>query len=229
MKTEKTPHGNPERLILFTRRPEPGRTKTRLIPLLGQEGAAAFQRQMTEHTLSMARRYIRTHACDLEIRFEGGTPEQMARWLGEDLLLAPQKDGHLGERMGNALESAFHCGVQRAVLAGTDIPGITAGTFESAFAALTVHHTVFGPARDGGYYLVGMQRSVSRRAIPLIFEDIPWGTGIVLEKTLDRLTSLGLSAALTEVLRDVDRPEDLAEEKMDFSEAAKKDGRRPLR
>ncbi len=210
MKTEKAPHGHPERLILFTRRPEPGRVKTRLIPLLGPVGAADLQRQMAEHVLSVAQRYIRTHACDIEIRFEGGTPDQMTRWLGEDLLLAPQKDGNLGERMGNALESAFHCGVQRAVLAGTDIPGITADTFETAFTALTVHHTVFGPARDGGYYLVGMQTSVSRRAIPLIFEDIPWGTGIVLEKTLDRLKSSGLSAALTERLQDVDRPEDLA-------------------
>ncbi len=200
---------HPNRLILFTRYPEPGRTKTRLIPCLGAQGAAALQRNMTERLLAVARRYATGRACSLEIRYEGGTLRKVLRWLGPHIRVVPQGDGHLGRRMGRAFEAAFEAGAVRAVLVGTDIPGITPSTLKRAFRTLAHHDLVFGPAEDGGYYLVGMHRRTGREAIFRIFGAMPWGTSAVLGKTLDVARRYGFTFALTESLRDVDRPEDL--------------------
>lgn len=202
--------GNPKRLILFTRWPGPGRTKTRLIPRLGAEGAADLHRQMTEHVLSAVCRYTERHACDLEIRYTGGSRRQMTRWLGNGFLYALQAKGDIGRRMEAALEAAFKSGVQRAVLIGSDIPGITAAILEEAFEALHSHAVVFGPAQDGGYYLIGMQRAAASKALRFLFKHVPWGTESVLDQTLEIVQSLQVTAAFTEALRDVDRPEDLA-------------------
>ena len=199
-----------QRLILFTRYPEPGRTKTRLIPCLGPEGAADLQRRMTERLLNTARRYSTGCSCGLEIRYEGGTRDRMADWLGPGLTFAPQGGGGLDRRMGRALEEAFAAGMEQAVITGTDIPGIDTGILRKAFEALADHELVLGPAADGGYYLIGMRENCATQAIPAIFSNIPWGTGAVLTKTLESAEAAGLRVALTEVLQDVDRPEDLA-------------------
>jgi rSAM/selenodomain-associated transferase 2/rSAM/selenodomain-associated transferase 1 len=165
---------------------------------------------MTEHLLANARRFTEDQPCDLEVRYEGGNRKQMADWLGAGLLLRPQGEGDLDRRMGKALENAFAVGAERVVLIGTDIPGITSETLKKAFEALRTCELVFGPAMDGGYYLIGMQRKTAGRAMPFVFEDIPWGTGAVLQKTLAAVKRIGLSFTLIDLLQDVDRPEDLS-------------------
>ena len=89
-------------LIIFTRYPEPGTTKTRLIPTLGPNGAAKLQRCMTEHTLGRARKLSNRRQVTIELRHEGGSEEQFARWLGTDLSILPQGGGDFGFQPGQA-------------------------------------------------------------------------------------------------------------------------------
>jgi hypothetical protein len=199
-----------EQLVIFTRYPEPGITKTRLIPVLGPEGAAAVQRQMTEHLLDSVCRLVRTRPLAVEIRFAGGDVRLMQAWLGSNFLYAAQGDGELDKRMTAALAAAFDAGAEAAVIIGTDIPGITAGIIGRAFDALKEKDAVFGPAADGGYYLVGLRKGAFGRALPTLFTGMPWGTNRVLGLSLERAAERMLSVALLDALEDVDRPEDLA-------------------
>jgi len=107
-----------KQLIVFTRFPMPGKTKTRLIPHLGADGAARLQREMTEHTVRQARKT----GAKIEIRYTGGSAGQMCNWLGKDLHYAEQGGGDLGERMAHAFEEAFAGGAERVVLVGSDCP-----------------------------------------------------------------------------------------------------------
>ena len=169
------PYATRQRLIIFTRYPEPGKTKTRLISRLGPQGAAELQRRMTKHLLSTVSGLTTDHPVEVEIRYDGGSDDQMRSWLGEDFTLTPQSDGELDERMGLAFSNAFECGVNRAVIIGTDIPGITTGILQRAFEALKQCDLVFGPAIDGGYYLIGMHAKSFKQALPELFIAIPWG------------------------------------------------------
>jgi len=210
-------------LIIFTRYPEPGKTKTRLIPALGADGAADLQRQMTEHTLRQARMLrarngvmrlseegkaltgeAEEDAIALAVRFTGGDRGLMQAWLGGDLIYQPQGEGDLGTRMAQAFRTAFSAGAERVVTVGIDCPELDVERMQTAFEALNQSPLVLGPALDGGYYLIGLQR-----LIPELFVDVPWGTATVLQTTVAIAKKLGLSPAYLSPLDDVDRPEDL--------------------
>ena len=191
-------------MIVFTRYPEPGESKTRLIPALGPRGAADLHRKMTEHTLSWARRWKERFPASLEVHFTGGSEESFQKWLGPDLSYRPQPEGNLGGRMHEAFRQAFQEGVEKVVIVGTDCPGLTEDLTQEAFAGLDQGEVALGPAKDGGYYLVGLRRPVEE-----LFRGIPWGTGEVRAKTLETARRLGLRVSLLKPLDDVDRPEDL--------------------
>jgi hypothetical protein len=193
-----------DRLIIFTRYPEPGKTKTRLIPALGPEGAADLQRQMSEHTLSWARKLENISAVSLEVRYEGGDEDRFRQWFGSDIPFFHQGNGDLGARMARAFEEAFQAGMGRVIIVGTDCPDLRDGFVREAFAALHHNDIVLGPAKDGGYYLIGLCR-----VIPQLFGKIPWGTAEVLPKTLEIAEDMKLRVFLLDPLGDVDRPEDL--------------------
>ncbi|HAK94415.1 MAG TPA: hypothetical protein DCM87_05300 [Planctomycetes bacterium] len=193
-----------ECLILFTRYPEPGTTKTRLIPALGAEGAARLQRRMTERAVAAARALARSRGAAVRVAFSGGSAARMRRWLGNSIAFVPQAGADLGERMLDALQGAFAAGHRRVVLAGTDCPGLGEAVLAGAFDTLPAHDLVLGPALDGGYYLIGMAR-----AIPELFAGIPWSTEVVFERTRAAAAAKGLRIACTQVLGDIDRPEDL--------------------
>ncbi len=193
-----------ERLIVFTRYPEPGKTKSRLIPVLGAEGAAEFQRQMTEHAMAQAREVINERLVSVEVRYEGGDKRLIRKWLGPGLSYCPQGNGGLGERMARAFREAFEAGMERVVLVGTDCPSRTAAIMQGAFDALIGSDLVLGPASDGGYYLIGL-----RRMAPELFVDMPWGTAEVMKRTMNVAERVGISTVVLETLDDVDRPEDL--------------------
>jgi rSAM/selenodomain-associated transferase 1 len=192
------------RLIIFTRYPEPGKTKTRLIPALGPEGAADLHRQMTDHTLTWARQLKNNSAISLEVRYEGGDERLVRQWLGPDIPCCPQENGDLGERMAHAFQGAFSAGMARIIIVGTDVPGLTGNLTRTAFDALLENDVVLGPAKDGGYYLIGL-----RKPVPQLFAGIPWGSGEVLPKTLRIAADLNFRVFLLEPLADVDLPEDL--------------------
>jgi len=141
----------------------------------------------------------------LEVRFDGGSEEGMRRWLGPGAIYSPQGLGDLGERMEAAIRGAIQEGVGRAVLFGTDIPGLRSEYLGEAFEALVDKDIVLGPSEDGGYWLVGLKGAAE------IFRNIPWDTGEVLEKTLVKADALGLSVHLLERQRDLDTIEDLGE------------------
>lgn len=193
-----------EQLVVFTRCPEPGRTKTRLIPVVGREGAAELQRRMTEHTMHTAGTLAGRRPLSLEVRFEGGSERLIRRWLGPDSAYAEQGGRDLGEKMRRAFDDAFARSMTRVVVVGCDCPGVTARLLESAFDALRERDVVLGPASDGGYYLIGL-----RAPEPRVFQDIPWGTAEALARTLEAAQAAALSVCRLETLDDVDRPEDL--------------------
>jgi hypothetical protein len=193
------------RLIIFTRYPEPGKTKTRLIPALGPEGAADLHRKMVDSTLTWARQLKNNSAVSLEFCYEGGDERRVRQWLGSDIPCCRQVNGDLGARMARAFTEAFSAGMGRVIIVGTDCPGLTGGLVRTACEALMDNDVVLGPAKDGGYYLIGL-----RKPMPQLFGGIPWGTGEVLPKTLGIAADLKLQVFLLESLDDVDRPEDLA-------------------
>ncbi len=199
-----------ERLIIFTRYPEPGRTKTRFIPHLGTDGAAELQRRMTEHIVSKIRNLTTTRPISIEIRYEGGNQKLMEGWLGADYIYLLQSKGDLDRRMGEAFEAAFVTGAATAVIIGTDIPGISVENLHKAFNSLQNVDLVLGPANDGGYYLIGLTQSTFNRALSQLMTNISWGSESVLDQSVKIAERMGLKYTLLEKLADVDRPEDLA-------------------
>jgi hypothetical protein len=204
-----TPARNEERasarLVIFTRFPQAGQTKTRLIPLLGAQGAADLQRRMAEHAVTQARKLADARALLIEICFEGASERNMRRWLGPRFSYRRQGAGDIGERMARAFRRAFHDGASRVALIGSDCPARTAEYLSASFDALERVDLALGPAHDGGYHLIGL-----RRHIPQLFGRIDWGTNRVLSQTLAVADNLSLSHELLDALPDIDRPEDLA-------------------
>lgn len=192
------------RLLVFTRYPDPGTTKTRMIPALGPEGAARLQRDMTAHTLAIARRWSRDADGEIVVRFSGGTPALMRDMFGDDLVYLPQGEGDLGERLKRAIKSEADRDAQAIVAIGCDCPFLDKAILNQAFAALHSHDVTIGPASDGGYYLIG-----TRHPQPSLFENISWGSEYVLAQTLDAARVLGLELAQLVTLSDVDTPQDL--------------------
>ncbi|MBU7582198.1 MAG: TIGR04282 family arsenosugar biosynthesis glycosyltransferase [Nostoc sp. TH1S01] len=194
-----------QHLIIFTRYPEPGQTKTRLIPALGSIGAANLQQQMTEYTLLQVHELQKAINFSVEVRFAGGSLQLMQDWLGWELLYASQGDGDLGSRMARSLVDAFQKSAESVIIIGTDCPGLTSQILAAAFQQLQTVELVLGPALDGGYYLIGV-----RRFIPELFTNIDWGTSQVLPQTVAIAEKLGVSPIYLPALADVDRPEDLS-------------------
>jgi len=208
MRTHPNTGGPLRLLIVFTRYPTPGSTKTRLIPALGEEGAADVQRQMTEHIMETVRP-LTGEQVELRVRFEGGDPGSMVQWLGEDLLYTSQGEGDLGERMRRAFTESFQERLERVVIIGTDCPSLGAEDIEEAFDLLTENALVLGPASDGGYYLIGIRSDAPGWVCELVFENIPWGTDQVFNTTMNLLAETGLDVGLLDEKADVDEPEDL--------------------
>ncbi|NES17420.1 MAG: glycosyltransferase [Symploca sp. SIO3E6] len=194
-----------ERLIVFTRYPEPGKTKTRMMPVLGAEGAARLQRQLTENTLSQVKELAASRPLSTEVHFTGGTEQLMQAWLGADWNYRLQAEGDLGQRMASAFAASFAVGMTRVVTIGIDCPDLKASLIEQAFEALKQHDLVLGPAEDGGYYLIGLQRMVGD-----LFVGINWGTSQVRQQTVEIAEQLDLKVAFLPLLNDIDRPEDLS-------------------
>jgi len=196
--------GSRRRLILFARFPEPERVKTRLIPLLGAEGAAALHRRLVLRTFRMALDASRAADAELEIRFTGDDENAMHHWLGDEVICRAQCDGDLGWRMVGALEDSFREGARATVIIGSDCPELTADLLTAAFDKLSQAQVVFGPARDGGYYLVGLTQPV-----PQLFRDVHWSTGTVLTESIFISRQAGFEPTLLAPLSDLDVPGDL--------------------
>lgn len=182
------------RVVVFTRYPTPGQAKTRLIPALGAERAAALHRRLTERTLAA----VRASGLPYELRVTGATPAAFVDWLGF-VPAVDQGPGDLGARLARAGPP------YPTLFIGADAPDLTADLLRAAAGALDTDEAVIGPAEDGGYWLLGLAREVAA-----VFRDIAWGTDMVSAQTLARLAEGGIDPARLPVLADCDRPEDLA-------------------
>jgi len=188
-------------VIVFAK--APGEAKTRLVPALGAEGAAALHRRLVMHCLRAASD-SRLGPVELWCAPDTSHPffRECERRIGAGL--HAQGEGDLGARMQRAFESAL-AHAARAVLVGSDIPALSAQYLRDAERALAGgDDVVIGPAEDGGYVLVGLSR-----CDPELFRGIPWGGPKVLPETRRRIAALGWRLRELPALWDVDRPEDL--------------------
>ncbi len=209
-----------QRLIIFTRYPVPGKTKTRLIPALGANGAARLQREMTEFTITNLYPLLQAANFEIYIYYSGGDRDLMKAWLDpvieklnfemnspnqvNALHYQKQANGDLGHRMQGAFDDAFQSGIKQAIIVGTDCPDLNLALITEAFTALQCHEVVLGPAQDGGYYLIGLNRS-----LPMLFQQIIWGSDRVLAQTQQIVKKHNLSHYFLKTLTDIDHPEDL--------------------
>lgn len=195
----KFPHA---RLLVFSRAPVPGRVKTRLVPLLGPRGAAALQARFTRERLALA---CAANLCPVELWCSPGCDTDFFRYCARRFAISlhAQPSGDLGRRMHLALSDALGRGGS-AVLIGTDCPGLTEADLEEAFSALERGTSVvLGPATDGGYYLIGL-----RRSLPTLFCAMAWGSGRVYAETVARLDRQEIPYHSLRRRDDVDTPED---------------------
>lgn len=199
---------NRRSVAVLMRYPQPGSTKTRLIPAFGAAEAAALHRAMAEFTVEVACSAARATAIEVTVHHAGADHRQMAAWLGDDLAFEPQREGDLGARIQGALEHAIAHGAGKALVVGTDCPELMPRHIEAAWQALDAADVVLGPAHDGGYYLLGIRAS-ARTRLAALFDAIPWGGDEVLHMTSKRADAAGLSTAILDPLHDVDRPEDV--------------------
>jgi len=191
-------------LLVFTKAPEPGVSKTRLIPVLGAAKAAAAHETLALRTLdAIAGLTEEGYEVSLWSPVVHPTLDRWANRFGLPLYL--QVVGDLGRKMQQGLASVLECGATQALLIGSDCPVMTTEYIRQASAALQTSDLVLGPAEDGGYVLIGC-----KRPHPELFANITWGSDKVLAQTLERAEQLMLSVTLLEMMWDVDRPEDWA-------------------
>ena len=198
-----------QELIIFTRYPIAGQTKTRLIQELGAEGAAQLQKDMTERIVQICREMIKPNNIRLEVHFTGGSETLMQEWLGNDIPLRAQEGNDLGQRMHSSFEKAWQNGAQRAVILGSDCPQLGVVIIKEALHALEKNHLVLGPSTDGGYYLIGTTCDLPKEIYSLLFLNIAWGTADVFPETLRRARKNGLKTTILKELHDIDLPDDL--------------------
>lgn len=182
--------------------PQAGLAKTRLIPALGAEGAAALAQRMLRHSVAEA---LAAAVGPVTLCAAPDLSHPVFRELGQEprLTLAVQGEGDLGARMLRALQRTL-AGHACALLIGTDAPDLDAACLRAARAALATHDAVLVPAHDGGYALIGLHR-----AEPRLFEALPWSTSQVLARTRERMREAGLRCAELAPLHDIDEPGDL--------------------
>ena len=189
------------RIVIFAKAPVPGRVKTRLIPILGEEGSARLAQRMLADTVANAQ------AAGLAPPELCATPHSDdPSWAGHlpvGMQLSDQGPGNLGERLAAAAKRVIDGG-ERILLIGTDCPELDGKRLGEAAAQLDLHDAVIHPALDGGYVLLGLTRTDAS-----LFDDIAWSTDAVAATTIARIRALGWSLFVGETLSDIDEPADL--------------------
>ncbi|MEW6079895.1 MAG: TIGR04282 family arsenosugar biosynthesis glycosyltransferase [Thermodesulfobacteriota bacterium] len=201
-------------IVLFVKTPVKGAVKTRLAASLGDAEALALYQCFVADALAM----LTSTGRAARIYFYPAGDRELARaWLGGDWPLLAQTGESLGERMKNALTETFAAGFSRALVVGSDLPDLPAAIIHETFDLLRDHAAVIGPARDGGYYLIGF---TAAGFLPEVFDGITWGTGTVLSETLRQFDARGITPRMLPVWRDMDTIDDLKALESDSRECA---------
>lgn len=190
-------------LAILAKAPLPGYAKTRLIPALGEVGAAQMARRLLMRTVKAAR------GAPVAERQLWVAPDYSASvWescgIPDDFCIRLQPPGDLGARLSLITEQTL-ASFDGVLLSGTDCVEVSDRLFAEAAQHLTECDAIIYPAADGGYVLLGL-----RRFDPTVFRDIAWSTPEVYPQTLKKLRALGWRVEVGAVLHDVDEPEDLA-------------------
>jgi uncharacterized protein len=186
---------NNVRVVAFARFPVAGECKTRLIPAVGAEGAAAIHTKLVEICVAA----MRGSGLLIELWTTGAEAQAFRDWLGDDITFVDQGEGDLGDRLARAAAP------YSVIFIGSDAPDLDSARLIAAAAALRTAPAVIGPAEDGGYYLLGLNAPA-----PWLFTDMDWGTETVFDETMRRFAAHDIIPTVLEMLADVDRPEDLA-------------------
>ena len=182
-------------LVIFARYPEPGKVKSRLAANIGEDAACRIYERMLRDQIQEHR----DRAYDL-VAFTASRREDFA--VEFRVPAFAQRGVDLGERMADAFDRML-CTYDTVAIAGSDVPGLTCDLVEQSFSLAGRADVVLGPCPDGGYYLI------ASRSRPDLFTDVPWGTGRVLERTLEQLRAQRRTWGLLPPERDVDEARDL--------------------
>jgi hypothetical protein len=185
-----------EVVLVFQKNEVLGKVKTRLAAGVGEEQALEIYRYLLNKTYLA----LKEITVPVTTYFSEFIPENPI-YSAENKLV--QVGGDLGERMKNAFAAHLETGIEKVVLIGTDCPSLEGIHLVQAFEALEHSDLVLGPARDGGYYLIGMKRRAD-----FLFEGITWSSELVLSQTLILAAEQGLHSSLLPILEDIDSPED---------------------
>lgn len=183
-------------VIIFVKNIKLGTVKTRLAKTIGDHGAFEVYTQLVKLT----EKATQNLSIDKRIYFSNDVEADL--WSNEFKTVQKGKD--LGERMYNAFKDGFEAGYKYVVLIGSDLPDISSETILKGVNALNTYPIVFGPAEDGGYYLIGLSKLIKS-----IFENKPWSQPKLLEYTTIELEKAGLKYELLETMNDIDTYEDL--------------------
>jgi len=183
-------------VIVFVKNIKLGTVKTRLAKTIGDFGAFEVYSELVKITEQA------TQKLDVDKRIYFSNSIVDTQW--KDDYKTVQSGVDLGERMLNAFRDGFEAGYKRIVLIGSDLPDINTTHITNGIAALNANDVVFGPAEDGGYYLIGLSKLETS-----IFIDKPWSQPNLLNETLQELQKLKVSVGILEPLNDIDTYEDL--------------------
>lgn len=186
-------------LIIFVKNPEVGRVKTRIAKAMGDEAALAIYLKLIAHTHEV----VEQLECDKAVYYSAFVDTE-DNWNNKKYQKHLQKGEDLGKKMINAIDEGFAAGYEYVCLIGSDIYELTGEVIKSAFAKLQTCDVVVGPAKDGGYYLIGM-----KKPHPGIFALDQWSTPNVFSETIKRIEQARLSYSQTRLLNDIDTPEDI--------------------
>jgi len=187
-------------IIVFQKFPAPGKVKTRLAATIGNEKAAYIYTFLLNYTHQLL---TRTTA-EILVFHEG--PINKEEYPSANYWFYPQEGDGLGEKMYNAFEKAFKENYDRVLIIGTDCQELQTSHIEEALRSLDKNDLVLGPANDGGYYLIGLNKNDSR-----LFKNIQWSTHSVLAETMAIAKEIQLKVHLLESLNDIDEYKDLTE------------------
>lgn len=187
---------NKDLLIVFVKNLKLGKVKTRLAQTIGNEEAFEVYKILVEKTEETTKHL----PIDTHIYFS----DEVISTKWPNNFKTVQKGVDLGERMKNAFRDGFDEGYNNIVLIGSDLPDISESILTNAFEILKTKDSVFGPAEDGGYYLVGMKQLYN-----CVFDNKAWSTSNLLNHTIQELKSQSISIQLLETLNDIDTFEDL--------------------
>ncbi|HRB14949.1 MAG TPA: TIGR04282 family arsenosugar biosynthesis glycosyltransferase [Nitrospira sp.] len=195
-------------LVIFAKAPIPGQVKTRLCPGLTEDEAATLHGSFVLDTLERTKAAVHKFKLPVD-RFLACAPSSTHVFFRimearHGVTLLDQPGDNLGDRMAQAFSTLFARGYRHVFLVGTDVPSLPLTHYRDAVQSLTRHDLILGPAKDGGYYLIGMTAPH-----PDLFSDIPWSTDQVMGLTQQKAAAAGLKTALLPAWSDVDTLDDL--------------------